>query len=176
MAKKTKGTEANSEELAHLVVEGLNKDGFEVKTLGQDEMAVDLKDFVSTGASLLDLAIANRADAGLACSRMTELQGLEGTGKSLIAAHLLTSVQKDGGIGVLLDTEYAVSQEYLQAIGVDISRLIYSNPDTVEGVFDFIVQVIEKIRKHDPKKTKKTVIVVGLRDASADQGRERRRV
>ena len=49
---------------------------------GSDSTPTDIKDFISTGSSMLDLAISNRPDGGIAVGRITEINGLESSGKS----------------------------------------------------------------------------------------------
>lgn len=83
MATRKEKTETrdNTEELASVIVDTLNKtfkDGKVAYVVGREETPTDLTDFVSTGSSLLDLAISNRTDGGIACGRITELNGLEG--------------------------------------------------------------------------------------------------
>ena len=85
----------------------------------------DVTDWISTGSTMLDLAIANKPNGGVAVGRITELNGLEGSGKSLIGSHLLASTQKKDGIAVYIDTESAVSPEFLDAIGVDTTKVCY---------------------------------------------------
>ena len=66
---------------------------------GSDDTPTDIKDFISTGSSMLDLAISNREDGGIAVGRITEINGLESSGKSLLGN--LTSClrnSKKGGI------------------------------------------------------------------------------
>jgi RecA/RadA recombinase len=78
MAKKNG---PDPEELASAIVDTLNKtfkDGQVAYVIGQEETPTDLTDFISTGSSLLDLAISNRVNGGIACGRITELTGLEG--------------------------------------------------------------------------------------------------
>ena len=55
---------------------------------GVQETPTDVTDWVGTGSTLLDLAISNRPHGGLG-GRITEINGLEGSGKSLIGAHAL---------------------------------------------------------------------------------------
>ncbi len=80
------------------------------------------------------------------------------SGKSLVAAHLLADTQRQGGVAVLIDTEMAVSREYLDAIGVDVSKLLYVQADSVEDVFEYIETIIEKVRTSS--KDKLVTIVV----------------
>ena len=59
---------------------------------GTDSTPTDIDEFLSTGSTLLDLAISNRSIGGIAVGRITELNGLESSGKSLVGVtywHLL---------------------------------------------------------------------------------------
>lgn len=159
--KKQKDINAE-EELASAIVDTLNKtfkDGQVAYTIGDEETPTDLTDFVSTGSSILDIAISNRANGGIACGRITELTGLEGSGKSLIAAHMMANVQKEGGVAVLLDTENAVNPEFFTAVGLDLTKMVYAQPETVEDIFTMIEKIIETVRKREDN-NKKIIIVV----------------
>ena len=134
MAKKK---ETDQDDLAVSIADTLNKtfkDGQVAYFIGQEDTPTDLTDFVSTGAALLDLAISNRLNGGIACGRITELTGLEGSGKSLIAAHMMASVQKEGGVVVLLDTENAVNPEFFNAIGLNFKNMVYLQLTQVEHI------------------------------------------
>ena len=56
-----------------------------------DDPAVtsDVKEWISTGSSILDLAISNRPHGGFPIGRIVEITGLEASGKSLLASHAL---------------------------------------------------------------------------------------
>lgn len=67
--------------LAEVIADNLNKMNKEERLayfVGQEETPTDLKDFISTGSSMLDLAISNRAHGGMAVGRILEMTGLEG--------------------------------------------------------------------------------------------------
>jgi len=65
----------------------------------------------------------------------------------------------------LIDTETAVNREFLEAIGVDISKLLYVSVDTVEGIFEACETIIEKIRTSD-KNRLVTIVVDSVAAAS----------
>jgi recombination protein RecA len=127
---------------------------------GQESTPTDLDDWVSTGSPMLDLAIANRPNGGLPVGRITEITGLEGSGKSLLAAHAIADTQKKGGYGVYIDTENAMNQDFLTAIGVDIKKMLYVPLETVEDIFEAIDSIIESIRAADGSEKKLVTIVV----------------
>ena len=122
------------DELADVLANTLNKQFKDMKVAyfldGTDTTPTDIKDFISTGSTMLDLAISNRADGGIAVGRITELNGLESSGKSLIGAHMLAETQKKGGVAVYIDTETAVSTEFLTSIGVDVQSMLYLHLET----------------------------------------------
>lgn len=83
--KKTdkKVIEPDRDELASLIAESLNKmnkDSDQVAFFldGRESTPTDFTDFISTGATMLDVAISNRPNGGIAVGRITELTGLEG--------------------------------------------------------------------------------------------------
>ncbi len=136
-------------DLAEVLAESLNKQSKEQKVayfLDTEDAPTNVEGWISTGASMLDVAISNRPYGGLPVGRITEVTGLEQSGKSLLSAHLLAETQKLGGVAVLIDTETAVSREFLDAIGVDVSKLLYVSADSVEQIFEFIETIIEKVR------------------------------
>lgn len=138
------------DELASTLQETLNKNFKDFKAayiLGQsEESPVDLTDWVSFGSELLNLAVSNRPNAGAPCGRIIELQGMEGSGKSLIAAHMIADTQRQGGIGVFIDTENAASLQFMEAIGVDLNALLYVPLEKIEDIFDAIERIVENIR------------------------------
>lgn len=112
----------------------------------------DVIDWVSTGETMLDLAISNKPNGGLPVGRIVELTGLEGTGKSLMAAHVIAETQKRGGLGVFIDTEAAVSPEFFRSIGIDMSQLIYVKLLTIEDIFKTIEDIITSVRQSDSER------------------------
>lgn len=163
--------QVDRDELASLIVDSFNKsqkDGSKVAYfLDEQEDPSNITDWVSTGSSLLDLAISNRKDGGLPVGRIVELNGLEGTGKSLICAHILADTQKKGGLAIMIDTEYAAAPAFWTAVGVSVKDLVYVNLVTVEEIFSKIEQAIGVARKNFPDKLV-TIVVDSLAMASCE--------
>ena len=160
---------SKKDELAEVIASELNKQSKSHQVAyfldGVQETPTDVTDWISTGSTILDLAISNRPDGGLAAGRITEINGLEGSGKSLIGAHALAATQKKGGLAVYIDTESAVSSEFLQAIGIDTENMLYVHLETVEEIFDTIETIVTKIRESDKDKLV-TILVDSLAAAS----------
>ena len=169
MAKATKEID-----LAEVLAESLNKQAKDQKVaffLDNNDSPTNVEGWVSTGASMLDVAISNRPYGGLPVGRITEITGLEQSGKSLVSAHLLAETQKLGGIAVLIDTENAVSREFLEAIGVDTTKLLYVTAETVEQCFEYTETIIEKVRVSS-KDRYVTIVVDSVAAASTEKEME----
>ena len=85
------------DDLAGVLADSLNKKFKDYKVAyfldGATETPTDIKEFISSGSTMLDLDISNRPNGGIAVGRITELNGLESSGKSLIGAHILAETQ-----------------------------------------------------------------------------------
>jgi len=179
MAKQDKKViqEPDRDELAQLIAESLNKlnkDSDQIAYFldGREATPTDFTDFISTGATILDVAVSNRAHGGIAVGRITELTGLEGSGKSLLGAQLIANTQKRGGVGVLIDTETAVNPDFFRAVGIDTNKLVYVHLQTVEEIFDAITTIIEKVRTGKDKDKLVTIVVDSVAAASTKKEME----
>lgn len=165
--------DATNDELASFVADNLKKEYENVFFDEMDQVApTDLTEFISTGSSLLDIAISNRQNGGIAIGRITEISGLEGSGKSLLCAHMIANVQKEGGLAVLIDTEFAINEEFFIAVGVDMNKLIVSHPTSIEDVFEMVEKIIESIRKKQGNSRKVLIIVDSIAGVGTKVGNE----
>ena len=155
--------------LAGVLADTLNKQFKDMKVAyfldGTDTTPTDIKDFVSTGSTMLDLALSNKPNGGVAVGRITELNGLESSGKSLLGAHILAETQKKGGVAVYIDTETSVSTEFLGAIGVNVDSMLYLHLETIEDIFSAIEEIVAKVRESD-KDRLVTILVDSLAAAT----------
>lgn len=179
-AKKTSKhveVDANVErdDLALLLQKELNKaqkDGSKASYfLDEEENPWDIVEWVSTGSTLLDLAVANRPHGGLPVGKMVELSGLEGTGKSLICGHLIAETQKRGGLSVFFDSESAVDRSFWNALGVNVKNVNCVPFTTVEELFNKLELCIAAFRKAD-KDRLLTIFVDSIAQASVEKEME----
>ena len=174
---KIKTTSEVSDDLGSVLADALNKkfkdQSFKTAYFleGDADAPVHVNEFVSTGSSILDLAISNRKNGGFPVGRITEITGLEQSGKSLLAAHALANTQKRGGLAVFIDTENAVPPEFFTAIGIDLKKMLYIPLETMEDIFDTIDTLVEKVRTSDKKKLV-TIVVDSVAGASTKQEME----
>lgn len=108
--------------------------------LMQMDKEVDFKvEWLPTGCFALDELIGK----GLPRGRIIEVYGAESGGKSTLSLFLMAQIQKQGGRVALIDAENAFDGEYSKNIGVDISKLLVSQPTTLEESMDIIKELVE---------------------------------
>jgi recombination protein RecA len=93
---------------------------------------------IPSGALTLDLALGG----GLPKGRVVEIYGPESSGKTTVALHAVAEIQKMGGIAAFVDAEHALDPTYAAALGVDISNLLVSQPDTGEAALEIVDQLV----------------------------------
>ncbi|KAL6960234.1 hypothetical protein U1Q18_044698, partial [Sarracenia purpurea var. burkii] len=60
------------------------------------------------------------------------IYGQESSGKTILALHEISEVQKVGGNAMLVDAEDAFDPSYSKALGVDVENLIFCQSDNGE--------------------------------------------
>jgi len=146
--------ETDVAKLSKLLIKAFNKD--EAKTgriawnLASDDNPTDVKEWISTGNTLLDYCISNRRNGGLPVGKLVEILGEEASGKSLMCAEIAAETQRRGGIVGYLDAENAMSPEFATQIGVDLKKMIYLQPGTVEEAGEQIEKMILMTRQKAP--------------------------
>ncbi len=140
MAKKATGksklqtaSEVGKERALEMALAQIKKEFGEsalMKLGDQKHMQVDV---VSTGNIAVDAALGV---GGLPRGRIIEIYGPESSGKTTLALHCVAQVQKGGGTAAYIDAEHALDPQYAQNLGVDISELFVSQPDSGEQALD----------------------------------------
>ena len=100
-----------------------------------------VKEWIPTGSRWLDSIICKGQSAGIPVGKVTEIAGLEATGKSYMAAQIAANAQKQGKLVVYFDSESAIDPSFLERSGCDLERLIYVQASSVE----FVLETIEEI-------------------------------
>ncbi len=88
---------------------------------------------ISTGSLGLDVALGI---GGIPRGRVTELYGPESSGKTTLALHIIAETQKMGLTAAFIDAEHALDINYAEALGVDIGKLLVSQPDSGEQALE----------------------------------------
>jgi len=94
---------------------------------------------IPTGSLSLDIALGG---AGIPRGRATELFGPEASGKTTLALHVIASAQRAGGVAAFIDAEHALDTTWAKKLGVDVSSLLVSQPDTGEQALEIAEMLI----------------------------------
>ncbi|MEE8131767.1 MAG: recombinase RecA [Candidatus Paceibacterota bacterium] len=94
---------------------------------------------VSSGSFSLDLALGV---GGFPLGRIVEVFGPEMSGKSTLALHAIAETQKQGGKAAYIDAEHALDPDYAKKLGVKISDLLISQPDSGEDALNILENLV----------------------------------
>jgi recombination protein RecA len=95
---------------------------------------------INTGSISLDIALGG---CGIPRGRVIELFGPESSGKTTLALHIIANAQKTGGIAAFIDAEHALDTTWAKRLGVDVTNLLVSQPDTGEQALDIAEMLIK---------------------------------
>jgi len=88
---------------------------------------------ISTGSLALDIALGI---GGLPKGRVVEIFGPESSGKTTLSLSAIASAQKAGDACAFIDAEHALDPVYAGKLGVDIKKLVVSQPDNGEQALE----------------------------------------
>lgn len=118
------------------LIRKLNKDYGEVATPGN---LYPKAEFVSSGIATFDAITGG----GFARGHMTEIHALEGAGKTTLCLQAIAHNQKKGMLCALVDAERRLDPDRVEALGVDLSKLILLRPKYGEQACEIMRDIIE---------------------------------
>lgn len=143
MAKSKKAAQAEApsgkDTALQRVMAQIEKQYGQGSIMQMDEHSYAKIEGINTGCLSLDIAMGG---AGLPRGRITELFGPESSGKTTLALHAVAEAQKAGGIAAFIDAEHALDTTWAKRLGVDVSSLLVSQPDTGEQALDIAQMLI----------------------------------
>ena len=103
-----------------------------IMRLGAEASVADVP-VISTGSMSLDIALGIY---GLPKGRIVEIFGPESSGKTTLCLHVIANAQAAGGNAAIIDVEHALDPVYAAKIGVDVDKLVVSQPDCGEDALN----------------------------------------
>jgi recombination protein RecA len=94
-----------------------------------DAHALKQIEVIPTGALAVDLALGV---GGIPRGRVVEIFGPESSGKTTLMLHVIANAQKAGGLAAFIDAVHALDPAYAQRLGVNLTDLLVSQPDSGE--------------------------------------------
>ncbi|MDJ1647482.1 recombinase RecA [Mycoplasma phocimorsus] len=120
--------------LKELIKEIEKKYGKETLLMLGEKPSLEVETF-STGSLLLNNALGIN---GWPKGRIIEIFGPESSGKTTMSLHAIAEVQKRGGTAVFIDVEHSIDPNYAKNLGVDIDKLLLSQPDSGEKALEIV--------------------------------------
>lgn len=96
-------------------------------------------DTISTGSLSLDIATGI---GGIPRGRIVEIYGPESAGKSTLSIHIMAEALRRGGSAAYIDAEQAMDPDYARNCGLDVDRLLISQPDYGEQALNILDRII----------------------------------
>jgi recombination protein RecA len=96
-------------------------------------------DVISTGSLSLDVALGI---GGLPRGRIVEIYGPESSGKTTLALQVIAECQKKSGTAAFIDAENALDLGYAEKLGVQVDKLLVSQPDSGEQGLEIIDMLV----------------------------------
>jgi recombination protein RecA len=93
------------------------------------ERAAEPVAVIPSGSLALDEALGV---GGFPRGRIVEVFGPESSGKTTLTLHAIAETQATGGVAAFIDAEHAFDLRYAQGIGIDLTKLLVSQPDCGE--------------------------------------------
>lgn len=102
----------------------------------------------STGNYVLNKIISGSFNKGIPQGRLTNFSGPSGSGKSYLAANCIKNAQAAGAFVLVVDSENALDDTFMQAIGVDIeNNYMYKSVTTIPQVTKVVSSFLQAYNK-----------------------------
>lgn len=123
----------------------------------------DPTDWISTGNYALNYRISGDFYKGIPLGKVTVFAGESGSGKSYFcSANIARDAQEQGMFVVLIDSENALDEEWLQRLGVDTSedKMLKLNMAMIDDVAATLSKFIKDYKELDENERPKVVFIV----------------
>lgn len=101
---------------------------------------------IDTGSYILNAALSGSIYGGVPNSKITTFAGESATGKTFFVLGIMKKFLTDNPTGgvIYFDTEAAVTRDMMKSRGIDVSRVVISEPDSIESFRTAAVQMLDK--------------------------------
>jgi recombination protein RecA len=104
-----------------------------IMSLGDEEIG-DVR-VIPSGSLAIDDALGV---GGYPRGRIIEIYGPESSGKTTLTLHAMREAQRAGGVAAFIDAEHAFDANYARSLGLDVDKLLVSQPDSGEQALEIV--------------------------------------
>ena len=115
--------------------------------LKSGENPTNVKEWIPTGSTWLDSIICRGKRAGIPVGKITEIAGLEGSGKSYMAAQIAGNANDMGIEVIYFDSEAAIDEDFLMRMGCKEGKFLYITAISVEQVLEAVESIMSSGKK-----------------------------
>ncbi len=123
-----------------MAISKIEKDFGEGAIMKMSESAHKKIAVIPTGSLGLDIALGV---GGVPRGRIVEIFGPEASGKTTLTLNIIANAQKAGGEVAFIDAEHAFDPAYAKKIGVNLDKLLISQPDSGEQGLDIAETLVK---------------------------------
>jgi recombination protein RecA len=123
----------------------------------------DPTDWISTGNYTLNYLISGDFHKGVPMGKVTVFAGESGAGKSYICSgNIIKNAQEQGIYVILIDSENALDEKWLKALGVDTGeeKLLKLNMAMIDDVAKTISEFVKSYKGMNPEDRPKVLFVI----------------
>jgi RecA/RadA recombinase len=142
------------------LVEQLKDD--DTKILSEGGASAEFSGCIDTGSYALNAVLSGSIYGGVPNNKVTAFAGESSTGKTFFVLGIVKQfldANPEGGV-IYFDTEAAVTKHMMESRGVDTSRVVISEPDTIQKFRHTALQIIEKYQAQPEAKRKPMIMVL----------------
>lgn len=126
---------------SRLLAAGQKKYGRKVFNTFDSSAGCEIRARYSTGVAVVNIALTGNAKEGFPGGRISEIFGDEHCGKTTLCLNTLAAVQAAGGLALFTDSESTTTRKRMHTLGVDTSKLLYSELEYIEDVLNMMVDM-----------------------------------
>lgn len=109
------------------------------------ESAAEFSGYIDTGSYILNAVFSGSLYGGIPNNKITTFAGETATGKTFFVLGIVKAFldENDEATIIYYDTEAAVTKEIMEERGIDVSRVIVSEPDTIQKFRYHAIRVLD---------------------------------
>ena len=134
----------------------------DTKILSDGGASAEYSGCIDTGSYALNAVLSGSIYGGVPNNKVTAFAGESSTGKTFFVLGIVKQfldANPEGGV-IYFDTEAAVTKHMMESRGVDTSRVVISEPDTIQKFRHTALQIIEKYQSQPEAKRKPMIMVL----------------
>jgi RecA/RadA recombinase len=140
--------------------------GDENTSIAADGMSAgEFSGFVDTGSYALNAVLSGSIYGGIADNKVTGFAGESSTGKTFFVLGIVKNFldANEDGFVVYYDTEAAVTKDMMESRGIDTSRVVISEQETIQKFRHHAIKIIDSyVGKPEAKRPKMMMVLDSL--------------